>query len=167
MLDVDRRSFVAGIGISTLPVPALATQQASQQRPDIPKYLEDGLNLSVSTSAAMASRARCFTGDFATILAGSSDGIHVEHANNPARHGRWLLRGETLSDTLLANAMAFVCPIAQAQLERASASFRWYSGCSFGGATAHLFRGSKSALFLVTRTPPKGFQAKRLDIVLG
>ena len=165
MLDIDRRSFLAGVSVSTLPVPALALRQIKAPLRDVSRLLEGRLGLSEATATAMAARARRFTGGFTAILVGSSDGKAVKFNHDLDRQGHWLLRGLANYDWLLADATAFACDRAQAQLYGSGASFRWFSGCSFGSATAHLFRGNKSALFLVTRAA-QAAQPRRLDVVM-
>jgi len=167
MLDVDRRSFVSGIVISTLPVPALATTDAHLSPEECSELLADRLGMAAATMTAMTRRAQRFTGESTAMLMGSADGTKVELLRTSSRTGTWLIRGNDVSQALLADATAFICERAQTQLAGPGASFRWFSGCSFGGASAHLFRGNKSALFLVTRAAPKTVQPKRLDIVFA
>lgn len=167
MLDVDRRSFVAGMGMTTLPVSVSAMAQPHVLFADIGDFLGERLRLSAATASAMMSRALRFTGTTGAVLVGSSDGTQVELSHDTAHRGSWLLRGVPASDAILADAVAFACPRATEQLFRPGVSFRWFSGCSFGGATAHLFRGNKSALFLVTRGSPAAAQPKRLDVVVA
>lgn len=167
MLDIDRRSFVAGVGIGALPISGCQPAVAQISVTDIGLMLGSGLNISEATGAAMAGRARRFVGRSGAILSGSPDGQSVQVVHAPSKHGSWLLRGVPGSETILACATAFLCERATDRLAEIGASFRWYSGCSFGGATAHLFRGSKSAVFLVTRAVPEHIVPKRLDIVIA
>lgn len=166
MLDIDRRSFVAGMGMSTLPVPLGAKMQADASLGDLRQLLGDRLGLSAATASAMASRALRFTGTTGALLLGSFDGERVELSHDSGHHGTWLLRGVAGSQRLLADAIGFACPRAAGQLGGIGVSFRWFSGCSFGAATAHLFRANKSSLFLVTRASPAKVQPRRLDVVL-
>lgn len=167
MLDVDRRAFVAGMSVSTLPVSAGTNTLSNIPVSDIGRLLGERLDVSAATASAMESRALRFTGATGALLIGASDGERVVLARDSSRHGNWLMRGVAGSERVLANATAFACHRATEQLERAGMSFRWFSGCSFGGATAHLFRGNKSSLFLITRATPAVVQPRRLDIVLG
>ncbi len=167
MLDIDRRSFVAGVGFGALPIAGCQPATAHASIADIGLVLGSSLNIPKATGTAMAGRARRLVGSSGVVLSGSSDGHSVQLVHPPGKHGSWLLRGAPESEAILANATAFLCERAAARLGEIGASFRWYSGCSFGGATAHLFRGNKSAVFLVTRTVPEHIVPKRLDIVIA
>lgn len=167
MLDIDRRAFVAGVGIGALQISGCKPATNYESVADIGRALGSDLNIPEATGTAMAGRARRLVGNLAVVLSGLSDGQSVQLAHAPGKHGSWLLRGVPESEAILANATAFLCARAAARLGEIGASFRWYSGCSFGGATAHLFRGSKSAVFLVTRAVPEHIVPKRLDIVIA
>lgn len=166
MLDVDRRSFVAGISLSSLPIPAGASINVALPHADIAALLRRQLGLSHGTADAMASRAQRFVGNSCTVLTGASNGQDVELGQAANRSGSWLLRGVAASEAHLADAVGFACPRAAGQLGGVGASFRWFSGCSFGAATAHLFLGNKSSLFVVTHAQRASVIPKRLDIVL-
>ena len=165
MLDVDRRSFVAGIGLSPLPIPTGSHPEPRASISNVAELLVERLDLSASTAAAMAGRARRFVGASGTVLSGASDGQRVQLSHGYS--GIWVLRGVPASEEILADATAFLCSRAAHRVCGLAASFRWYSGCSFGGATAHLFRGSKSAVFLVTRAVPAKIVPGRLDVVMA
>lgn len=165
MLDVDRRSFVAGMGLSSLPIPITASVKFALQPADLAALLRKQLGLSCGTADAMASRAPRFVGGSGTVLTGASNGKDVELGEAVDRSGSWLLRGIAASEVHLADAVGIACPRAAGQFGGLGASFRWFSGCSFGAATAHLFRGNKSSLFVITRAQRDSVIPKRLDIV--
>lgn len=167
MIDVDRRSFVAGIGIGTLPVSVTDPLRMRGATTEIADHIEKRLALSAQTVAAMTSRARRFVSGSGDLLVGSSDGRTVELAHDSRFKGSWLLRGVPESHEILAGATAFLCDRAIDRLFGLSASFRWYSGCCFGGAAGNLFRGAKSSVFLVTRALPANVVPRRLDIVMA
>lgn len=165
MLDVDRRSFVAGMGLSSLPIPANASINFTLPHADVAALLRKQLGLSRGTADAMASRVQRFVGHSGTVLTGASNGQGFQLGQEADRSGSWLLRGIAASEAHLADAVGFACPRAAGQLGGVGSTFRWFSGCSFGAATAHLFRGNKSSLFVVTRAQRDSVIPKRLDIV--
>ena len=167
MLDIDRRSFVAGVGLGALPISADQPVTSKALIADFGQMLCSCLEIPAATAVAMAGRARRLVGTSGAVLTGAADGQKVQLSQMPGKQGTWLLRGVPDSETILANATALLCERASGRLGEIGVSFRWYSGCSFGGATAHLFRGGKSAVFLVTHTVPTHIVPKRLDIVMA
>lgn len=162
---VDRRSFVAGFGMSSLPISTEAAIKNTVVPGDLAKFLQDFQGLSSGTATAMASRAERLIGDRCSILIGDVNGLDVEFTQQMERRRNWLLRGVPSSEALLANAVGLACTRASEQLNRTRSSFRWFSGCSFGSAAAHLFRGNKSKLLVVMRGHPENAGLARLDVV--
>lgn len=165
-MRVDRRSFVAGMGVSTLPLPVYAGAYPHHPAPTIAAYnlLIDRLALSTATAEAMMGRARRLTGAAGLVFFGSPDGSEFKLLHAESRTGTWLLRGQSDGRELLSDAVAFACERASDKLLQGSAYFRWFSGCSFSGYGAHLFRGHKSAMFVVSRAY-SNLSGSRLDIV--
>ncbi|TXI48865.1 MAG: hypothetical protein E6Q50_09225 [Lysobacter sp.] len=173
-MDIDRRSFLSGMAISGTAIGMAIsgwTVPVAAQAPTItpitlaPLLLRDRLGLSAATAQAMYGRARRFSGSTCIMLLGGADGHSVELSDDTIHQGAWHLRGISSGHILLADAIGFACERSREHILQAKVSYRWFSGCTFGGATAHLFRGLNSTIFLVTRadssTPPS-----RLDVVM-
>lgn len=154
--QMSRRRILEAVVVQVAGMPVYAhsancpAEEVQRLRECFAHELERRLGLTPWNAQAMGARAFSLLDQPAAVLLGDSCGETVEIVESGQHRRPWRVRADQSCDVSLSNAVGLATRFSAAAASTGASSLRWFSSCTFGGATGHVLRQARGTVFLVT-----------------